>query len=102
MRRRVLLVGYRDADGLDLFGPAEVFAEAVLRLEAPVYEVVMSAVGGGVVTLTSGISVATADLTDIRPQPNDIVIVAGEPTRRPTLRQRTARCSRGWRARPGR
>jgi transcriptional regulator GlxA family with amidase domain len=37
----------------------------------------MSAVGGGAVTLTSGISVATADLTNIRPQPNDIVIVAG-------------------------
>ncbi|RPH71564.1 MAG: helix-turn-helix domain-containing protein [Myxococcaceae bacterium] len=72
-----MLVGYRDADGLDLFGPAEVFAEAVRRLEAPVYEVVMSAVGGGAVTLTSGISVATADLTNIRPQPNDIVIVAG-------------------------
>jgi transcriptional regulator GlxA family with amidase domain len=77
VRRRVLLVGYRDAYGLDLFGPAEVFSEAVLRLGTPVYEVVMSAIGGGAMTLTSGISVAAADLTGIRPQPNDIVIVAG-------------------------
>ena len=70
-------MGYRDADGLDLFGPAEVFAEAVRQLGAPVYEVVMSAVGGGAMTLTSGISVAAADLVSIRPQPSDIVIVAG-------------------------
>jgi transcriptional regulator GlxA family with amidase domain len=72
-----LLVGYRDAYGLDLFGPAEVFSEAVLRLGAPVYDVVMSSIGGGAMTLTSGISVAAADLTSIRPQANDIVIVAG-------------------------
>jgi transcriptional regulator GlxA family with amidase domain len=72
-----LLVGYKDADGLDLFGPAEVFAEAVRRLGSPVYEIVVSAVGGGAVKLTSGISVAAADLTCIRPQVNDIVIVAG-------------------------
>ena len=77
VRRRVLLVGYKDADGLDLFGPAEVFAEAVRRLGSPVYEIVVSAVGGGAVKLTSGISVAAVDLTGVRPQPNDIVIVAG-------------------------
>jgi len=77
VRRRVLLVGYRDADGLDLFGPAEVFAEAVRQLRSPGYELVMSSVGGGAMMLTSGISVAAADLTIIRPQPTDIVIVAG-------------------------
>src|SRR5689334_25225955 len=77
VRRRVLLVGYKDADGLDLFGPAEVFAEAVRRLGAPVYEIVVGAVGGGAVKLTSGISVAAADLAAVRPQPNDVVIVAG-------------------------
>jgi transcriptional regulator GlxA family with amidase domain len=77
VRRRVLLVGYRDADGLDLFGPAEVFAEAVRQLGAPAYELVMSSVGGGSMTLTSGLSVTAVDLTSIRPQPNDIVIVAG-------------------------
>jgi len=70
-------VGYKDADGLDLFGPAEVFAEAVRRLGAPVYEIVVGAVGGGTVKLTSGISVAAADLSSLRPQVNDIVIVAG-------------------------
>jgi transcriptional regulator GlxA family with amidase domain len=77
VRRRVVLVGYRDADGLDLFGPAEVFAEAIRQLKSPVYELVMSTVGGGAMTLTSGISVEAADLTGIRPLPSDIVIVAG-------------------------
>lgn len=72
-----MLVGYRDADGLDLFGPAEVFAEAIRQLKSPVYELVMSTVGGGAITLTSGISVEAADLTGIRPLPSDIVIVAG-------------------------
>jgi len=77
VRRRVLLVGYLDADGLDLFGPAEVFSEAVRQVGAPVYEVVATAVGGGAMTLTSGVSVDAADLTSIRPQASDIVIVAG-------------------------
>jgi transcriptional regulator GlxA family with amidase domain len=77
VRRRVVLVGYRDADGLDLFGPAEVFAEAIRQLKSPVYEIVMSTVGGGAMTLTSGIAVEAADLTGIRPLPSDIVIVAG-------------------------
>src|SRR5262249_9697847 len=62
---------------LDLFGPAEVFAEAVRQLGSSVYDPVMSTVGGGLMTLTSGISVAAADLTSLRPQATDIVIVAG-------------------------
>jgi transcriptional regulator GlxA family with amidase domain len=77
MRRRVLLVGYQDVDGLDLFGPAEVFAEAVLRLGEPAYEVTVAAIGGGVIRLTSGLSVAAFDLAAMRPQPTDIVLVAG-------------------------
>ena len=77
MRRRVLLVGYQDADGLDLFGPAEVFAEAVLRLGEPAYEVTVAAIGGGVIRLTSGLSVAACDLAAMRPQSTDIVLVAG-------------------------
>ena len=72
-----MLVGYQDADGLDLFGPAEVFAEANLRLGEPAYEVIVAAIGGGVITLTSGLSVAASDLATMRPQPTDIVLVAG-------------------------
>ena len=73
----MLLVGYLDADGLDLFGPAEVFSEAVRRVGSRVYEIVVCAIGGGSVALTSGVSVQAVDLTTLRPQPSDIVIVAG-------------------------
>jgi putative intracellular protease/amidase len=113
-----LLVGYRDADGLDLFGPAEVFAEAVRQVGTPVYELVVTCVGGGSVTLTSGLTVTAVDLTSVRPQATDVVIVAGGAdeastsprsghrrptsssspegrTRRPTPPRRTARFSPG-------
>ena len=94
-------MGYRDADGLDLFGPAEVFAEAVRQLGAPVYEQVMTTVGGGAMTLTSGISVAAADLTAIRPQANDIVIVAGGADEATDAAARN-RALLGWLARASR
>ena len=77
MRRRVLLIGYPDADGLDLFGPAEVFREAAQRIGAPVYEVVFAAVGGGPIRLTSGFTVAAQALEKLRPRPSDTALVAG-------------------------
>jgi transcriptional regulator GlxA family with amidase domain len=78
MGTRVLLVGFDGADGLDLFGPAEVFAGASRRLGAPVYEVIVAAAGGGgAMRLTSGASVAARDLATLRPQAADTVIVAG-------------------------
>jgi len=77
MRKRVLLVAYEGADGLDLFGPAEVFSGASRRLGAPAYDVVVAAVGGGVITLTSGVSVAARNLETLRAKADDTVLVAG-------------------------
>lgn len=77
MRRRVLLVGYHGADGLDLFGPAEVFAGACRRLGAPAYDVIVAAVGGGSIVLTSGVAVRSRKLAAIRPHATDTVLVAG-------------------------
>ena len=62
----------------------------------------MSAVGGGAMTLTSGISVAAADLTSIRPQANDMVIVAGGADEATDAAARNRRCSAGWQAPRGR
>ncbi len=73
----MLLVGYDGADGLDLFGPAEVFAGAGRRLGGRAYAVIVAAAGGGSVTVTSGASVAARDLATIRPQAGDTVLVAG-------------------------
>ena len=75
--KRVLLVGYDGVDGLDLFGPAEVFAGASRRLGVPAYDVIFAAAAGGSVTVTSGASVATRELATIRPQAADTVLVAG-------------------------
>src|SRR5262245_58021799 len=77
MPRRVLLLGYDGADGLDLFGPAEVFAGASRRLEAPVYNVIVAAAAGRSMVLTSGASVAARELATLRPQTADTVLVAG-------------------------
>lgn len=74
---RVVLVGFDGADGLDLFGPAEVFFGAGRRLGAPVYNVIIASAGGGAIELTSGISVATRDLTTLRPKADDTVLVSG-------------------------
>ena len=77
MLRRVLLLGYDGADGLDLFGPAEVFTGAGRRLGAPVYDVIVGAASGGSIVLTSGTSVAARDLATLRPRAADTVLVAG-------------------------
>ena len=77
MPRRVVLVGFDGAEGLDLFGPAEVFTAAGRRLGTPAYEVVIASAGGGPIALTSGASVATRRLVSIRPQAGDTVLVVG-------------------------
>src|SRR5262245_17843770 len=74
MRRRLVLVGYDGADGLDLFGPAEVFAGTTRRLGAPAYDVIVAAIGGGSIALSSGAAVLVRDLAAIRPQATDTVL----------------------------
>jgi transcriptional regulator GlxA family with amidase domain len=77
MAKRVVLIGFDGADGLDLFGPAEVFYAAGRRLGAPVYSVVVAAVGGGSIALSSGVSAAARDLAALRARADDTVLVAG-------------------------
>jgi transcriptional regulator GlxA family with amidase domain len=77
MVNRVVLVGYDGAEGLDLFGPAEVFTAATVGLGAPAYDVVFAAVGGGSIALTSGASVSTRALGALRPRADDTVLVVG-------------------------
>src|SRR4051794_1448075 len=77
MGSRVVLVAFDGAEGLDIFGPAEVFAGAGRRLGAPAYEIIISSAGGGLVELTSGASVDTRELATLRPRPGDTVLVVG-------------------------
>ena len=77
MANRVVLIGFDGAEGLDLFGPAEVFTGAGKRLGTAAYKVVLASEGGGPIVLTSGASVVTRALATIRPRQGDTVLVAG-------------------------
>ncbi len=76
---RVILAAYDGAQGLDIIGPAEVFAGVGRQVGAPAYEVVLAAVGGGWIRATSGVAMRVSDLTRIRPRASDtVLVVVGE------------------------
>lgn len=77
MASRVILVAFDGAQGLDVFGPAEVFAGVQRYGEAAGYDVVLAAVGGGRIRATSGIALTTRDLLRVRPRRSDVVVVVG-------------------------
>src|SRR5262249_3592205 len=74
---RVVLVAFEGAQGLDVMGPAEVFAAAERHLETPGYEVVVASIGGGAIRATSGVTVITRELPRVRPRATDTVLVVG-------------------------
>lgn len=81
---RVLVVAFEGVQTLDVTGPAEVFATAARLAGRALYRVEIVAVGGGLRETSSGLRLATRDLSQVRPQSSDIVIVAGgseEPMR---------------------
>jgi transcriptional regulator GlxA family with amidase domain len=67
---RVILVAFEGAQGLDVFGPAEVFAAAR-------YPVVLAASSARSVRATSGIALRTRELSSLRPRAEDTVLVVG-------------------------
>jgi transcriptional regulator GlxA family with amidase domain len=74
---RIVVVAFDGAQTLDVVGPAEVFAGAGRLRPTACYPVVLASIGGGERQLSSWLRVATRDLGRIRPQPDDIVVVAG-------------------------
>jgi transcriptional regulator GlxA family with amidase domain len=70
-------VAFQGAQGLDVLGPAEVFASVARLGAAPAYEVVVAAIGGGTVRATSGVGLSVVALERLRPRPNDTVLVVG-------------------------
>jgi transcriptional regulator GlxA family with amidase domain len=74
---RIILVGFDGVQGLDVFGPAEVFAAANRSLGHVEYRVVMTAVGGGRLRATSGIELRARALERIVPHAQDTVLVVG-------------------------
>ncbi|HWO08474.1 MAG TPA: DJ-1/PfpI family protein [Polyangiaceae bacterium] len=77
MPRRTIIVVFEGFQALDAFGPLEVFA-AVERLQPQRgYRVALASVGGGPRRTGSGFAVETEDLSRLRPQAADTVLVAG-------------------------
>jgi len=76
---RIILVGFDGVQGLDAFGPAEVFAAANRSLGRDAYRVVLAVVGGGCIRATSGIELRAQVLERIVPGERDTVLVVGGP-----------------------
>jgi transcriptional regulator GlxA family with amidase domain len=74
---RVVIAAFDGAQGLDVLGPAEVFAGAARHVAGPAYEVVVAAIGGGRIRATSGVLLTVRDLAKMRPKPADTVLVVG-------------------------
>ncbi len=101
---RVLLLAFDGAQTLDVTGPAEVFAAAGRARADARYDVRLLSVRGRPISTSSGLSIATAKLSGVRPSAGDTVIVAGgdEPAITAALRdggltdflRRAARCVR--------
>jgi transcriptional regulator GlxA family with amidase domain len=73
---RVIAVVFDDVQMLDVCGPAAVFAAARSR-GRPAYELSYASVAGGPRRMSSGLCVATRDLTRMRLRTSDIVLVPG-------------------------
>ena len=73
---RIILVAFDGAQGLDVFGPAEVFAAARAG-QRPRYQVVLAAVGPGPLRATSGVTLGACRLSSLRPRRRDTVLVVG-------------------------
>jgi transcriptional regulator GlxA family with amidase domain len=84
---RVLLVAFDGAQGLDIFGPADVFAAANRSAASRQYEIILASVAGRPVRSTSGIGLATVRLQRLIPRRGDTVLVVGgdEPAIRGAL-----------------
>jgi transcriptional regulator GlxA family with amidase domain len=77
MRIRVIIILFDGVQGLDVFGPAEVLAAADRLLAGAGYRLVFASTRGGPCKTSSGASVTTERLAEVRVYPGDTVLVAG-------------------------
>src|SRR5580698_8146335 len=74
---RAVLLGFAGAQGLDLVGPAEVFAGAARYARQDGYAVIAPSEAGGPVRTTSGVDLLTRPLRGFRLRPADTVLAVG-------------------------
>jgi len=79
--RDVILVVFPDLQGLDLIGPAEVFAAANQEAAQPAYRTRLVAVAPGPMRTTSGITVlADEAIADVQAPIDTLMVVGGDGT----------------------
>jgi transcriptional regulator GlxA family with amidase domain len=74
---RVILLAFDGAQGLDVFGPAEVFAGVGRHTGAPGYEVIVVSPGGGSIRATSGVALGTKGIGRVRLRADDTLLAVG-------------------------
>jgi transcriptional regulator GlxA family with amidase domain len=74
---RVLIVVFEGVQTLDVTGPAEVFAAASRERGVPPYRIEFAAIGGGERMTSCALPIRARDLRTVRPQADDLVVVAG-------------------------
>ena len=79
--RDVILVVFPDLQGLDLMGPAEVFAAANQEVDQPAYRIRLAAVAPGPLRTTSGVTVmADEAIAEVAGPVDTLMVVGGEGT----------------------
>ena len=79
--RDVILVVFPDLQGLDLMGPAEVFAAANQEVGQPAYRIRLAAVAPGPLRTTSGVTVmADEAIAEVAGPVDTLMVVGGEGT----------------------
>jgi transcriptional regulator GlxA family with amidase domain len=79
--RDVVLVVFPGIQGLDLIGPAEVFAAATEHIGRPAYRIRVAATGTGPTPTSSGVVVVADErVTDVRGPVDTLMVVGGDGT----------------------
>ena len=79
--RDVILVVFPDLQGLDLMGPAEVFAAANQEVGQPAYRIRLAAVAPGPLRTTSGVTVmADEAIAEVAGPVDTLMVVGGDGT----------------------
>jgi transcriptional regulator GlxA family with amidase domain len=92
--RQIVMVGYDDAQMLDITGPLEVFSRTSRWLidegfsVEPAYELILAAKRSGLLTMSSGLKLGADSSLDELSAPIDTLIVAGGRGAWPALRDR--------------
>ena len=89
LQRRVVMLAYDGANGLDITGPLDVLAGSNFSKSAsqPSYTIEVVSPGGGLIaTRPSGVSIATKSFDELKGKPIDTLLIAGSESIETTIK----------------